>query len=97
MSDDINFDIRSCEVDVKSDIVLTCAACDAIRYNPTPLVIFEDGNHYYSHWCDTCREKRTVANLGPDPTDESTWDFMQFDEEQTRQTTLDEFEGDDGQ
>lgn len=82
MSDDIDFDIRSGEVETKSEFVLTCEGCGGIRYNPTPLVVFEDGNHYYSHWCDECREKRTAANIGPDPTDESTWDFAQFDEEE---------------
>jgi hypothetical protein len=81
VSDDIDFDIRSGEVESKSEFVLTCEGCGSIRYNPTPLVIFEDGNHYYSHWCEECRERRTAANLGPDPTDESTWDFVQLDEE----------------
>lgn len=80
MNDGFMLEIRSGEVEIGTEFALSCEGCDAIRYNPKPLAIFDDGNHYYSHWCEACLKKRTMANLSPDPFDEDNWDFVQIDE-----------------
>lgn len=73
---DFNFDLRSGEAEAIDETVIRCAGCPKLRYNPTPLVVFDDGHHYYSHWCDECMEKR--SRVIPDPVDEEDWDFLEI-------------------
>lgn len=73
-----DFDLRSGEAEAMNEVAIPCAGCDKVRYNPEPLVHLPDGSEYYSHWCEECLERRSRANLMPDPQNEDDWDFVQI-------------------